>query len=239
MANNMFFAAMSKEWYGKMNDFNRLYAYPKLPEPNLGKKIIIDSGTYELYCNGKTHNHQTTKELAQFHQKCVGDCVFVAPDVPRNARLSIKLFEFYKQQFEIDIKPCFHFSRGVFDLFEFKTQYENYSKMCDMDFVFINDKKLKGGNSLDVNYYKSIVRQMRFFLGEKANIHVFSAGKTHAQVKGLCTEKNVSFDTTNWQFDCKNETRMMERWGVNYSINKEINAINILKKIDEIITHGL
>jgi hypothetical protein len=98
---------------GQLAAFNRLYAFPRKPDPAPSDGFcILDSGAYGLHQQGMVMDKIYVHKLASFYRSRVSENVFaIAPDEFLNPTVSKQRFANWQDRYGIPVVPVIQFKR--------------------------------------------------------------------------------------------------------------------------------
>ena len=79
----MFILSSNKKLEPELSGFDRLYAYPNIPNITPEHMIILDSGAFALSCKKQKMDNEYIQQLAKHYEQYVQhkNVYFIAPDV--------------------------------------------------------------------------------------------------------------------------------------------------------------
>ena len=201
---------------GRLNNFNRLYAYPVIPEPLFNSEFqILDSGAYGLSKFKGKMSPEYIDKLGEHYLKYKTDknIFCVAPDKGGDYKTTIKQLEYYLSKFEYNVSPVLQFSGHDFNWIELKYQIEYYKdNLPNIEFIFFAKR---GAYSFELKEVE-IVKKIDYIF-EKLNcnwIHFFAAGWGKNEVKEFSKfSKNISIDTINYYQSAMVFNKNLSDWG--------------------------
>lgn len=226
---------------GHLLPYNRLYAYPVAPEAvGDAEFIILDSGGYSLWKQGRTMSRDYIDQLAQHYYKYgKEDQVFcAAPDKSQDAKRTIQNTQYFLKTHTAPICPIFHFPDCKFDLSLLRYQIAAYKEMFgECPFVFWGGTMDKAARMLNpaLKYKLALLR-------EELNvqwIHFLGAGWNRREVDALSKfDTKISFDTLAY-YNCASEKVWSANdWGNWVEGDKRSTAIqNAMTALDIVQKH--
>lgn len=216
MYKNRFVCPIPKWLRGKLLDYNRLYAYPTIPEPlHNAEFIILDSGAYALskFKGKMTNNYINNLAIHYAKYKTNNNIICVAPDRGGDYKTTIKQFEYYLTNYEYNISPVLQFSGHDFNWYELKFQIEYYKQnLKNVEFIFFAKRGAYSYELKDVEITKKIEYVLKEL--ECKWIHFFAAGWGINEVKQFANfHKYISIDTINYYQAAVDYTKNLSEWG--------------------------
>jgi len=186
-----------------LQDFNRLYAFPNIPDLDDQYKIILDSGAFGLSKSGGKMDAQYLQQLAE-HYRNHGkqkNVYCIAPDVFKNSHKSIRQYkEFIARYPDIKVVPVLQFSSTSIDLFNAKKQIDEYSRYSKSGMICISNNKFNSRKQYEELKY--IVKKIRLKF-KNVWIHVLGAGYSHNNVKDWIELGVNSVDSISYYTDAQ------------------------------------
>lgn len=200
----MFILSSNAKLEPELSNYDRLYAYPNLPNITNDKMIILDSGAFGLSCSGKKMTDEYIKNLGEHYLKYMQDNVFcIAPDVFKNPTLSIRQFEYFKTLYkDLNVSPVIQFTEPVADIFSAKKQIKVYSTLCNPKMICISNHKfnvIKQTSAL-----QRICKMIRDAFGD-IKIHALGAGFNYQDVSNWMKTGITSMDSISYYTDAKSK----------------------------------
>lgn len=204
-----------------LQKFNRLYAFPTVPDLAGDNMVILDSGAFALSKSGKKMNADYMQRLADHYRHYqTRDNVFcIAPDVFKNSFLSVRQYQNFIADFaDVPVCPVVQFKSSTIDLFSTKKQIDSYAQMRQSRFVAISNNAfcpLKQHKEL--SYITDYIRR-RF---GSVWVHVLGAGYSHNNVKDWLKTGVNSIDSISYYTDAQHNMRWLA-----HSYNHEISQLD-------------
>jgi len=163
---------------GDLLNFNRLYAFPTIPE-SLGDSqfIILDSGAYTLSKRRKTMDIKYIDKLYEHYKKykTSKNIICVAPDVAGDFKKTMKNYEYFRTKYDLNVMPVLQFPDHEFNWSLLKYQIEFYKDfIADIQMMFFAKR---GAYSSELYAYE-VDKKIRYIQNEIGIdwIHLFAAG---------------------------------------------------------------
>jgi len=199
----MFICAAHKQLAPQLNEFNRLYAFPTVPDLDGQHKIILDSGAFGLSKSGRKMDAQYLNDLALHYQKYgqQKNVFCIAPDVFKNSHQSIRQYKDFTQRYpNIKVVPVLQFQTKNIDLFNAKKQIDEYSRLSNSGMICVSNNKFNPVKQFDELQY--IVKKIRHKF-KHVWIHVLGAGYSHNNVKDWLKTGVDSIDSISYYTDAQ------------------------------------
>lgn len=197
----MFITASNKKL--DLSKFNRLYAFPTIPDIDSEHKIILDSGAFGLSKSGGKMDRCYMDQLALHYKKYGRDknVYCIAPDVFKSAHKSIRQFkEFAESHPEIIVAPVLQFQHTNIDLFNAKKQIDEYSRLSKSKMICISNNKFNPvKQAAELKYIVDKIR-LKF---DGIWIHVLGAGYSHNNVNDWLSLGVNSIDSISYYTDAQ------------------------------------
>lgn len=132
---------ISKQLRGKLLDYNRLYAYPSIPEQaKSGGFVILDSGAFALSQSGGNMDDNYMQRLNTYYKKFARENTYcAAPDVFLNPFETVSNFQFWKLKNYHPVCPVLQSSKR-YDIKDILWQIDEY----ESEFWFFSNPSLTG-----------------------------------------------------------------------------------------------
>lgn len=202
---------------GELLEYNRLYAYPVIPEPiDKSEFQILDSGGYSLWKQNRLMSKNYIDDLAVHYKKYkVLDNIFCAsPDKSQDAKATIKNTKYYLSKYENNICPIIHFPDYRFDIGLLNYQISAYKELFnECRFVFWGGTMAHTSKMLNIS-----LKYKLNLLRDKLNVewvHFLGAGWGKLEVSKLAEfDRYISFDTLAYYNSAKDKIWNTNDWGV-------------------------
>lgn len=214
---NRFVCPIPRWLRGELLHLNRLYAYPTEPEPLSDSEFqIIDSGAYALSKQGRKMGLKYIENLAEhYHQNFDENRFFVAPDQGGSPRDTMRNFDYWHDNFQIEVVPVLQFTSRFFDLRELQYQISFYKERLGHEIPFIAFAK-RGATIEEMQRY-GVMQKVKYLRSQIKNqwVHFFAAGwgKHDCLLLSKMGEK-FSVDTINYYQAAEIPQRNLTEWGV-------------------------
>lgn len=165
-----------KQLRGSLLEYNRLYAYPSIPEsPAENGFVILDSGAFGLSMQGRSITKTYMAKLNEHYKQNISDNAFaVAPDVFLNPAKTIRNWKYWHSQDYIDVCPIIQFSeKGMIDLANIRYQVDVY-KEHHQKFWLVSNPSICGNYALSSRNLQTVFEMCRNAGAEW--IHILGAG---------------------------------------------------------------
>lgn len=217
MYSNRFVLPIPTYLRGKLLPYNRLYAYPVIPEPVGESEFqILDSGGYALWKQGRSMSKAYMDQLGEhyFLHGQAANVYCAAPDKSQDAKQTIRNTAYFLSNHRAKIQPIFHFPDCKFDMSLLRYQIAAYKELFgeSCDFVFWGGTMDKAAKMLNpVLRYK--LDLLRAELGVKW-IHFLGAGWNKREVEALAKfDRGISFDTLAYYNCATSKAWSANDWG--------------------------
>lgn len=201
----MFILSSNRLLEPEIQKFNRLYAFPNIPNLDSEKIIILDSGAFAMSMSKKRMDAEYINKLAQHYRKYATqeNVHCIAPDVFKDPKKSIRQFIAFRENYsDIKASPVLQFYSSQIDLFSTKKQIETYSKLSNSRMVCISNNKFNAQKQL--REIRFIVDEIRDKFGDVL-IHVLGAGYSHNNVKDWLKAGVTSLDSISYYTDAQHK----------------------------------
>lgn len=216
MFKNRFVCPVPKWLRGKLLEYNRLYAYPVDPEPICDSEFqILDSGAYALSKQKRKMNASYIEKLAEhYSNNQLHNRYCVAPDVGGNMWDTMKNWDYWHDNYNIEVIPVLQFSNHNFDLYEIQYQLKFYKERIGnrIPFLFF----AKRGATVEEMQKSGIIHKIKYIRSQIKNewIHFFAAGwGKHDCLLLSKMGDNFSVDTINYYQAAEIPQRNLTEWG--------------------------
>ncbi|MFU8927569.1 hypothetical protein [Acinetobacter puyangensis] len=200
----MFILSSNKKLEPELSNFDRLYAYPNLPNITPEHMIILDSGAFALSCKNQKMDDEYIQNLARHYEQYVQheNVYFVAPDVFKCPELSMRQFLYFKQICNVDAAPVIQFRSPVADLFDAKVQIKFYKEHApNLRLICISNHAFNiGAQATNID---RIVKMIRYTWGMEIKIHVLGAGFNSKNVADWVKTGVTSMDSVSYYSDAQ------------------------------------
>jgi hypothetical protein len=173
-----FYVAPVPNWLrGLLSNFNRLYAYPNIPEVFENNTFtILDSGAFHLFMAKKKMTLEYIDNLAEHYLKYSGKNIFcVTPDVPRNYIETIKNFQYFYTKYDIVLSPVIQCSNESFLIHEIDYQLKAYKEILgDIDYLFFNKRGKRFAELIETKFDSKLEYCKKEYGVNR--IHIFGGG---------------------------------------------------------------
>lgn len=188
--------------------FNRLYAFPVVPDLAGDNMVILDSGAFALSKSKKQMDADYIDALAAHYRKFLTrkNVYAVAPDVFKNPAQSLKQYRDFISRHDVLVAPVLQFPGSAIDLFNVKKQVQAYGGLSKSGLVCISNNKfcpLKQHKEL--SYITDLVRQAFGSVW----VHVLGAGYSHNNVKDWLKTGVNSIDSISYYTDAQHKLRWL------------------------------
>ncbi len=214
----MFILSSNKRLEPELSDFDRLYAYPNIPNITPDTMIILDSGAYALSCKKQSMTEGYIQDLAKHYEqyKHYQNVYFVAPDVFKFPELSMKQYLYFRNICDVDVAPVIQFRSPTADLFEARKQIRFYKKHAPkLRLICISNHKFNIDAQSD--NIKRIVQMIRDEFGD-IKIHVLGAGFNSLDVTKWMQTGVTSMDSVSYYSDAPKHKWVFGKSGVEASL---------------------
>ena len=183
------------EWLrGKLLEYNRLYAFPVVPEPIANSEFqILDSGAYGLSLSKRKMTDEYLENLNTHYNKYSGQNIYcVAPDTFLNFKETIEKFEKWHSNDYCKVQPVIQMPKAKnFDWNIIKYQLDYYSDFFDgnIDFLLFSNPFCR-----QIEYPKNLFKKIHDLYAIDW-IHNLGAGLNLQDVKAWSQTKINSIDT--------------------------------------------
>ena len=225
------------EWLrGELLEYNRLYAYPVIPEDiGISEFQILDSGGYSLMKQKRRMSYKYIENLAIHYSEYDHEKRYLAaPDVGGNMWETMKNFEYYITQYSNNVQPVLHYTSPYWDFSELKYQLDFYKER-------INDKKFifSGKGRANVELMKKYGAKHKINLIQKILknhwLHIFGIGWGVHDCRELAKfGKSFSIDTINYYQAAEVLSRNANEWD-NYETDRVKAAIINASKANNLL----
>lgn len=237
MYKNRFICPIPNWLRGELLEYNRLYAYPVIPEYLANSEFqILDSGAYALSKQNRKMSANYIEKLAEHYNKYKGDCIYcVAPDVGGNMFETMKNWDYWHANYDIKVHPVLQFSNHTFDLSQIQYQLKFYKERLgeSIPFLFF----AKRGATVEEMFKYGIHHKIKYIRSQIKNewIHFFASGwGKHDCMLLSKMGDNFSVDTINYYQAAEIPQRNLTEWGY-FSENKIENAIHNANLANQIL----
>jgi len=207
----MFIASTQMSLSSDLLHYNRLYAYPNIPEISDTPIIILDSGAFALSMRKGYMDAEYIEKLAAHYQGYdhLDNIYCVAPDVFKNPYISMKQYKDFVEKYTINAVPVLQFSSPQPDLFKVKKQIDFYHRLNeDIKMMCLSNHKFN-----PVKQYKElqfIVNIIRETFNENILIHVLGAGYNHLDVLDWLKIGVDSLDSISYYTDAQQHQKWVK-----------------------------
>lgn len=187
----------------ELQDFDRLYAYPREPIfSNNNKMIILDSGAFGLSMANKKMDATYIKNLGLHYLRFMTENTYcIAPDVFKFPTLSMKQYEQFKRMYPLlDVAPVIQFTEPVADIFSAKKQIKFYSGLCKPKMICVSNHKFDIQKQM--NALKRICNFIYKAFGD-VKIHALGAGFNCRDVGEWMKTGITSMDSISYYTDAQ------------------------------------
>lgn len=203
-----------KDLRNKLLEYNRLYAYPTVPElEQINKFIILDSGAFGLSKLNKEIDKAYMFRLNQHYLKFGASDKFpiiaVAPDVFLNPIKTIENFEYWQKKGYCRVSPVLQASENKkldYNLFKFQVDfYKKYSN----DFILFSNPSMTAIDMInqDVERIFTYIKDSGFKW-----IHILGAGWFPTDIRNYNRIKNFdSLDTIAYYTSAQQEKESWDK----------------------------
>jgi len=194
MYKNRFVCPVPNWLRGKLLEYNRLYAFPIIPESLRNAEFqILDSGAYGLSLSNRKMNDEYLENLNIHYHKFSGKNIYcVAPDTFLNFKETIEKFEKWHSNDYHEVKPVIQMSKAKnFDWNIIKYQLDYYSDFFqgNIDFLFFSNPFCR-----QIEYPKNLFKRIHDLYAVDW-IHNLGAGWNLQDVKAWSQTNVNSIDT--------------------------------------------
>ncbi len=192
-----------------LSGFNRLYAYPAIPDLSGEEMVILDSGAFALSKSKKQMDAEYIDTLAQHYRQFLGreNVYAIAPDVFKNRIKSMRQYELFTEQYrDIPICPVIQFSNSTIDLFNAKKQIDHYAAIKKSRLVCLSNNRFNPvSQSQSLRF---IVDYIRKHFGN-VWVHVLGAGYSYNNVQDWMKTGVNSVDSISYYTDAQHNLRWL------------------------------
>lgn len=196
----MFIACYEERIKKEIVLFDRLYAYPRVPDISGTKVVILDSGAFALSKRNGKMDDKYLKDLAVHYKKYStrDNVLCISADVFKSPSLSMSQFLKFNILFDNAV-PVLQFATSNIDLFDVKKQIRFYAKNSNQKTICISN------NKFDPIKQK---KELSFIVETIINhgfdwIHVLGAGYSHNDVKDWHEIGVNSIDSISYYTDAQ------------------------------------
>jgi hypothetical protein len=225
---------VNKKLRGKLYSYNRLYAFPSVPEFTQDKLIILDSGAFGLSKSGGKMDTDYMMRLNHYYAKYDNDnIIHVAPDVFLDPGQTMNNFEYWFDiKFFDKIKPVIQFRQKLkLDDSMYKQLLFYQNKNIKFDFLFISNP---GMLAIDfkILFFDDILQELKKEF-KISHIHILGAGWNEQDIREWSTFKYVdTIDSIAYYLAASKKVS----WGSGKTTSFVEIAMNNVKFIDYIFT---
>jgi hypothetical protein len=198
----MFILSANKLLNPELRDFNRLYAYPTIPDLDDEKTILLDSGAYMLSMQRRVMTLGYIDKLAAHYQHyAISDNIHcIAPDCFKNPVVSIRQYRHFVDNYSVPIAPVLQFVSSEIDLFNTKKQIDTYARLSKSRMICLSNNKFNPvKQSRELLHIVDNIRR-KF---SNTHIHVLGAGYNHNNVKDWMKLGIDSMDSVSYYTDAQ------------------------------------
>lgn len=212
---------------GKLLEYNRLYAYPTLPEPPAENGfVVMDSGAFAMLKSEREIDKNYMVKLAKHYQEHgqFERYFCAAPDVSKNPKKSMSNFLFWKNEGFPKVYPVLQFESRGFNWYSIEKQMDFYlSYLQEIPFLFFAKR---GSTAIECVNYKlnEKLEAIKQKYGVKW-IHIFAGGWNKTDVATFSTVDSLdSIDSIAYYDRAKHDGNNYKDWGIMKG-SMEVNAI--------------
>ena len=198
----MFILSSNKKLEPELSGFDRLYAYPNIPNITPEHMIILDSGAFALSCKKQKMDDEYIQQLAKHYEQYVQykNVYFIAPDVFKFPELSMKQFLYFRSICNVDVAPVIQFKSPTADIFSAKKQIKFYKEHApDLRLICISNHAFNIERQSSA--ISEIVKMIRYSWGRNIKIHVLGAGFNSKNVADWMKTGVTSMDSVSYYSD--------------------------------------
>lgn len=237
----MFILSSNKKLEPELSGFDRLYAYPNLPNVTPENMIILDSGAFALSCKKQTMDERYIQNLAVHYEQYAHyeNVYFVAPDVFKFPEKSMQQFLFFKSICDMDVAPVIQFRSPTADIFDAKRQINFYKQHCKPRLICISNHAFNiKTQAVNIARIVEIIKQA---FGD-IKIHVLGAGFNSKNVADWMKTGITSMDSVSYYSDA--QARQQWVFGRSSVVTssksfKELSLINAEVAVKSAKNHGV
>lgn len=203
----MFILSSNKKLEPELSGFDRLYAYPNIPNITPGHMIILDSGAFALSCKKQTMDEQYIQNLAVHYEQYAHyeNVYFVAPDVFKFPEKSMQQFLFFKSICDVDVAPVIQFRSPTADIFSARKQIRFYKEHApNLRLICISNHAFNiKTQAVNIARIVEIIKQA---FGD-IKIHVLGAGFNSKNVADWMKTGITSMDSVSYYSDAQSKQK--------------------------------
>ena len=221
---------------GKLLAYNRLYAYPTLPEPPAEDGfVILDSGAFAMLQSGRAINERDMVLLAE-HYRTHGQASNIfcaAPDVSKNPKKSMANLQFWIKEGFPKVNPVLQFESRGFEWYSIEKQMDFYANcLGEIPFLFFAKRGSTAAECINYQIAEKL-QKIREKYGVRW-VHIFAGGWNKADVAAFSVVDSLdSIDSIAYYNTSKNDTQNLRGWGIMKG-SMEANAIANAHLVNEL-----
>ena len=199
----MFILSSNKKLEPELSGFDRLYAYPNIPNITPEHMIILDSGAFALSCKKQKMDDEYIQQLAKHYEQYVQykNVYFIAPDVFKFPELSMKQFLYFRSICNVDVAPVIQFKSPTADIFSAKKQIKFYKEHApDLRLICISN------HAFNIERQSGAISEIVKMIQDSwagIKIHVLGAGFNSRDVATWMKTGVTSMDSVSYYSDAQ------------------------------------
>lgn len=196
----MFILSSNNRLEPQLSEFDRLYAYPNVPNITKNHMIILDSGAFSLSKKKQQMDDEYIRNLATHYEvyRDFENLYFIAPDVFKFPELSMRQYAYFKTFCDVDVAPVLQFKSPSADLFSAKKQIDFYKKTGKPRLICISNHKFNiDSQATNICHIVNMIHQA---FGD-IKIHVLGAGFNSLDVAKWMNTGVTSMDSVSYYSD--------------------------------------